>query len=178
MKNPSQLSAGFSSHPEYNTSLKWPQWEWGLLKIHVWWTEMKFTKAVPCNMAASPGPAGQTVQCGAHPVSEGRDMTVCICLPPPTAAMLHDGIICATGSRFTSHFLLHVFWVSPLSPPVSLCPQASAIRCCQGYPFLKSSCWCRSPGGADERGLDMHKIGMWHAHRRTGVPSFCRRQLY
>lgn len=68
---------------------------------------------------------------------------------------------------------------SALSPPVSLCPRASAIRCCHGYQFLKSLLWCCSTGGGvDEKRLHMHKIGMWHAHRETATPSLSRGQLY
>lgn len=59
----------------------------------------------------------------------------------------------------------------PLSPSlyVSLCPQAMAIRCCQGHPFLKSV-WWGSPGSFADRG-HTHKISMCATIQKGPTPS-------
>lgn len=99
--------------------------EWGLLKI----------QSQPLAAVRSGGTSAHV----------RRTRCICPYLAPP-ADMQLDGIISAASSLLCLHFFLH-----SLVPSMSLCPQASAIRCCQEHPFLKIV-WCGSLGGFADRG--------------------------
>lgn len=108
--------------------------EWGLLK------KMEPTRGVSCWRGDGPG----TSRAARQPASAERVASACVSLRLPTFNLMASFL-------WRALFSLHFFLLHSLVPSKSLCPQAVAIRCCQGHPFLKIV-WCGSPSSFADRG--------------------------
>lgn len=122
-------------HPTLNT-IEMVAHEKGLLKIYP-----MSGAGVSTGVAAGPGPVRRSI----GPVHRKR----CICMNLTRSANIqlwwhHFCGELSVQPPFLSPSLSHSLYVS-------LCPQAMAIRCCQGHPFLKRV-WWGSPGNFADRG--------------------------